>query len=821
MATDALASPLSFAAADEPTCAHCGNAVPLALVQKDAMRQFCCSGCRSVFAILNEMGLDAYYRRRDESGVSARPATTTDKSYAEFDEPEFLSLHCRPLAAGTATAMATELYLENVHCTACLWLVEKIPTLVPGVLEARLDLSRAVVRVVWDLPTVQLSTIARTLDSLGYPCHALHGLDREALRRREDRALLARIGVAGAAAGNAMLLAIALYCGAFDGIEQSFVEFFRFASAAVALPSLLWSGAVFYRGALAALRTRTPHMDLPITIGILVGSVSGVVNIVRSRGEIYFDTLTMLVFLLLVGRYLQRRQQRSADGAAELLGALAPSTARVVESDGVREVPVEAVSPNALVEVRAGDHVPVDGVVIEGVSSVDTALLTGESLPVDVVVGSRVHAGCINVSGRVLVRAERAGSETRVARLVRSMEEAASRKAPIVVAANRLSGYFVVTVLAIAALTGFLWMRIDPSRAIDRVVALLVVTCPCALGLATPLAVSVALGRAARRGLLVKGGEYLEALARPGLLVFDKTGTLTEGKLAVLEFTGDRSIAPLVHAVEARSAHPVARAVERALDAGADTEVTAMRETPGGGIEARVAGHDVVVGSVPFVRGRCSIPAWALARATEVANDGTTPVLVSVDGDVRAMLAVGDPVRTDARPCLEALQRMGYRLAVLSGDQPAVVHAVSKKIGVQFDEVVGGASPEAKLAFIEEKAATGSVIMVGDGVNDAAALSAATVGIAIRGGAEASLEAADVFATHDGLHPLVELAEGSRRTLKVIRASLWRSLAYNLSVGTLAALGFVGPLLAALLMPLSSLTVIATSYRARTFGDPS
>jgi Cu2+-exporting ATPase len=819
MAAEALSRAMAFAPANAASCAHCGNEVQRALFETGSERQFCCSGCRSVFAILNEAGLDAYYRHREESGATGRPALTTEKNYTELDQPEFVSLHCRRSGTPGSSLLATELYLEGVHCSACLWLVEKVSALVPGVSEARLDLSRSVLRVAWDPGVVQLSVVARKLDSLGYPCHAIYGLDREAVQRREDRALLTRIGVAGASAGNAMLLAIALYCGAFDGIEQSFVDLFRFASAAVALPSLLWSAAVFYRGAFAALRTRTPHMDLPITIGILVGSASGVVNIVRSRGEIYFDTLTMLVFLLLIGRYLQRRQQRRADAAAELVGALAPATARLVDGETTREIPVEAVPANALVEVRAGEHVPIDGLVAEGSSSIDSALLTGESVPEDVGVGARVNAGCINISNRILVRAEQTGRETRVARLVRSMEEAASRRAPIVIAANRLSGYFVCAVLGIAVLTALFWWRHDPSRAVDRVVALLVVTCPCALGLATPLAVSAALGKAARRGLLVKGGEFLEALARPGLVVFDKTGTLTVGKLAVLEYIGDHSASKLVQAVEARSAHPIARALAVALDSDSSAEVTAMCETTGRGIEATVNGRRVVVGSEPFVAERHRIPPWARTDAARLANSGTTPVLAAVDGDVRAILAVGDPVRPDARPALEALRRMGYRLAILSGDQPAVVRAVAKKIGVEFDEMVGGATPEEKLSFVERRASTGSVVMVGDGVNDAAALSAATVGVAVRGGAEASLQAADVFATRDGLEPLVELVVGARRTLEVIRGGLLRSLVYNLAVGTLAAVGVVGPLLAAVLMPVSSLTVVANSYRVRTFGQ--
>jgi Cu2+-exporting ATPase len=771
-----------------------------------------------VFEILRASELGDYYKYRDDSGAAARAARPTGRTYAELDDPDFTRLHCRGLPGG---GLATELFLENVHCAACVWLTEKVATMLPGVREARLDVSRGILRVFWDPVTVRLSRIATWLDSVGYPCHPLHGLDRDAARRREDRRLLMRMGVAGASAGNAMLFAIALYSGAFSSMEHVYVELFRWGSLLVALPSVFWAAGVFHKGAIAALRTMTPHMDLPISIGIAVGTASGLVNTVRSRGDVYFDTLTMLVFLLLVGRFLQQRQQRRADDAADVLHSLAPSTARIVEGQSIREVPVETVAEGHFVEVRAGEHVPVDGSVVEGTSRIDVSLLSGESKPEEVMVGSAVHAGSVNLSGRLLVRVEKAGQETRLARLVASVADAAARRAPIVLQANRLSGYFVVTVLAAAAATAaVLWHR-SPSSAVERAVALLVVTCPCALGLATPLALSAALGRAARRGLMVKGGEYLEALARPGLIVFDKTGTLTEGKLALVEFFGDSATRAFVLAAESGSAHPIARALCSAFESEHVLPVETMRETPGGGVEATVSGKYVVTGSAPFVGRRTSgLPPEMERRVGELAARSLTPVLIAIDGEVRAIAGVGDPVREDARESLERLRKLGYRLAVLSGDQPAVVRSIVDRIGVSFDEVVGGAAPEEKLAFIEERAGRGRVFMVGDGVNDAAALSAATVGIAVHGGAEASLAAAGVFATTSGLRPVVELVEGARRTLRVVRGNLARSLIYNLTVGSLAATGFVGPLLAAVLMPVSSIGVVMSSYRSRTFGDP-
>ena len=812
--TSAVALTVPVLASDAAAvCAHCGQPVTLREAN-GAPQRFCCAGCESVYSILRDAGLEGYYVRRAEAGAQGVVAPSSPRRYADLDEPEFVRIYCRPLEGGL---LGTELFLENVHCAACVWLVEKVADVLPGVTSARLELSRAVVRIVWDPAAVQLSRIAAWLDSIGYPCHSLQGLDRASLRLREDRRLLVRIGVAGAAAGNAMLLAIALYCGAFS--DSEYVDLFRWASAVVALPSILWSAGTFYRGALSSLRARTPHMDLPIALGIAVGTASGIANTVRGAGEVYFDTITMVIFLLLVGRFLQHRQQRSAKGAEDALNALSPRTARLIDGDAAREVPVETVPRGALVEVRSGEHVPVDGSVVAGDSSLDVSLLTGESLPEEVREGATVQAGSVNLTSRIVVRAERTGRETRLAQLLLQVEEAAARRAPIVQLADRLSRYFVGAVLAIAAITVAALFRTDPALAVERAVALLVVTCPCALALATPLSITAALGRAARRGLMIKGGSSLEALAHPALIVFDKTGTLTRGELSVVDYVGDEAVKPLAGAAEAASGHPIARALAAAFGRDAPLLVHRTKETLGGGVEATVGDQGVVVGSETFVRTRATSPEWVKEAVGRLAARGQTPVLIAVNAEVRAVAAVADPPREDARACLETLRGLGHRLAILSGDQPAVVSAVAGLIGVPFDVIAGGKSPEEKLAFIEDRLRAGPVFMVGDGVNDAAALSAATVGIAVHGGAEASLAAAHVFATRAGLAPVVELVLGARRTLRVIRGNLARSLVYNLTVGTLAALGFVGPLLAAVLMPVSSLGVITSAYRSRTFGD--
>ncbi|HEX6765857.1 MAG TPA: cation-translocating P-type ATPase, partial [Polyangiaceae bacterium] len=619
--------------------------------------------------------------------------------------------------------------------------------------------------------------------------------------------------------GNVMLMAFALYSGADDGSDGGYATFFRWGSLLLALPSVLYAAAPFYRGARASFVTRTASMDVPIALGISVGFVSGIVNTWRGRGEIYFDTVTTLIFLLLVGRWLGGRQQRRAAVAADFAQALAPAVARLVDGEGVREVRAEGVPVGALVEVGAGERIPVDGRIEDGCSSVDASLLTGESSPVDARPGDRVHAGTVNTTGTLRIRVERAGKATRIAELVQAMERAQRERAPIVRAADRIAGYFVLAVVALSLVTLALWWRFDPAAAVDHAVALLVVTCPCALGMATPLSVSVALARAARRGILVKGGDVLEALARPAHFVFDKSGTLTMGRPELVEWRGDLAAARRASVAEQGCDHPIARAFRRAFPVADALADGAERRFQGAGVRARVAGRDLVVGNVALLD-EAEVTVSETIRSVVIARaaDGLTPVVVAEDGTVAGVAAFGDALRPDAAESLRTLVRLGSSASVLSGDHALVVERVCRDLPIE--SWTGGVTPEEKLAHVEARIARGErVIMVGDGVNDAAAMSAATVGFAVHGGAEASLLAAGVFATRPGIAPVVEAVEGARSTLRAIHRGLAFALAYNAVGVTLAMTGVLNPLVAAVMMPLSSLTVLTSALRSRAFVE--
>lgn len=821
--------PRAADAAAAATCIHCGLPAPAA---PEGERAFCCEGCRTAYRIIHESGLERFYALPEKRHAAVR---SSGRAFEEFDHAAFRELYVRTRADGLAE---TELYLEGVHCASCVWLVERVPLAVPGVARAELDVPRRRVTIAWDPRALPLSRIAAFLDQLGYRPHPFRGVRADAMRRDEDRTMLAHIGVAGALAGNTMLIALALYSGWFSGMEAAHERFFRWVSLALATPALIWPGRVFFRGAFGALRARALHMDVPIALALLAGWARGAVNTVRDAGPIYFDGVALLVFLLLVGRFLQQRAQRSATDATELLHALVPSTARVVPEGAAQAVEdatrpgagatpdaampepayetvlIAALLPGACVEVRDGETIPADGVVIAGRSRIDLSLLTGESKPVTADAGARAFAGTVNRGARLWIRVEEAGEASRLGQLMREVETASRERAPVVQLADRMAGAFVAVVLALAAVTAAIWWGRDPSAAVDHAIALLIVTCPCALALATPLALAVAIGRAAHAGILVRGGAALERLARRGTFVLDKTGTVTAGRTRLVAWEGPEDVKPLVLALEAHATHPIAEGFREAWPDMPPAHAEQVHVVTGAGVEGVVAGRRVRVGTRAFAGGDA-------ARGTVASDapdaDALTPVHVSIDGRPVARAAFGDRLRDDSPEAVRALRAMGHRVALLSGDDPRVAASVARALEIDPASAEGAATPERKLAAVRDAAKAGPVFMVGDGINDAAAIAGATVGIGVSGGAEASLAAADVYLTRPGLGALAPLARGARRTLDVIRRNIVFSLVYNVAGASLAMAGLLHPLVAAILMPASSITVVLASWWSRTF----
>ncbi|MEM8873561.1 MAG: heavy metal translocating P-type ATPase [Planctomycetota bacterium] len=801
------------AAPAEVTCTHCGLHVPTGMRTIGTEHQFCCAGCRAVYMAIHESGLDKYYELRDAVGTTGKQAKSDTTGAAAFDADAFTDAHVRELDNNRRQC---DLLLEGVTCAACVWLVEKLPKLCPGVIDARLSLHQRTARITWHADQTKASAIATALARLGYTAHPPRRSERDAMIKREERRRLIDIGIAAVCAGNIMLLAFALYGGDFAAsgdMAPEFRELFRWLSTGFGVVSLAWPGRTFFKGALAAIRSRTANLDLPIAIALLVGGVAGLTNVVLGRGDIYFDSLAVLVFLLLCGRFIQHRQQRRAAETLSLMGALVPSTCRVVDDAGeTHAIPVDALVAGQRVEVLPGAIVPGDGVIDEvaGTTSFDQALLTGESEPVTAEAQNAVWAGAKNLERRCVVQVGAVGADTRVGRLMNVVEQAVDAKAPVVQFADRVAGWFTTVMIFLGLSVGLGWgVFASPALGIDHAVALLIVACPCALGLATPLTLAVALARSARRDLLIKGAAALEQLSQGGTLVLDKTGTLTQGKIELARWEGDENLRPLIAAAERHSGHHLAKAI---VEAWGDLEptTTALDATDkgNGGIEARVGDDVLLVGSVGFLtrHGVSLDDVWPTIR--RYTDDGLTPVVATLGGEVRMVIGFGDCDRPDAADTIATLRDNGWDIEVLSGDVPAVVEATARRLGI--DRSRGGVTPEEKADHVQALRDAGKrVVMVGDGVNDAAALAAADVGIAVAGGAEASLLAADVYAARPGLSLLAELTADARRTMRHIRRNLRVSLTYNIIAVSLAAAGLITPLVAAIIMPISSATVVA------------
>ncbi len=790
---EALACPIP----QSPTlCLHCGSAFSA----RQARGQYCCAGCEAVHGLLKSAGLTRYYSILERVGARAR--TLNDSTAAPgSSSSEFAALDDPALRAQYVKTDSARFYLEGVHCAACVWLVERLPELVAGLTSVRLDLGTGVATVSVT-PEARLSEVALGFLKLGYRPHALKASEEEELDRAEDRRLLLRLGIAGAAAGNIMLMAIPLYAGA----EGRYAELFSWGSLVLSLPVLFYSAVPFYRSTWESLRAGQLSIDVPVALGLQTSFWVSVFNLLRGNDRIYFDSVTALVFLLLSSRYLLRRVSRTALKASSLAQLLMPSRARRVEADGsVQEVEVSALKEGDLLEVLPGDLFPADGRVEAGQGSVDARLLTGESMPEDIGPGSEAFCGTQNLSSLMRIRVKGSGRLSRVGRIVQQMESSLASRAPIVAFSDRVSRVFIAVTLLLMPLVFFGVAESGWEMALDRTLALALVTCPCVFALATPLTFASVLARAARAGILIKGAPVLERLASVREAFFDKTGTLTEGRLELLDWQvmpGEDAtrVAAIAVALESHSRHPIGRALVRELSVTNPSqrlhlECQEWRQISGNGIEGRIDGR-------PY---RIGIP------KDETVGQATTVVLTCEDAEI-ARARLRDRLRPEAVAVVSKLKELGIRVRVLSGDQTGAVASVGERLGIAAFDVISRATPESKKQEVERAP---HALMVGDGANDAIALASAYVGIAVQGGLEASVRASDAYLSRPGIAQIPALIVLGRETLKLVKRNFSVSLVYNGVAATAAIAGWITPLFAALLMPASSLLVL-TSARLGT-----
>ncbi|MCY0986975.1 heavy metal translocating P-type ATPase [Nannocystis sp. ILAH1] len=756
-----------------------------------------------------------------------------------------------PAAAASTTSV--ELPIAGMTCANCVRRIEKALRAVPGVSEATVNLvtQRATVRFAPD--TTSPRALVEAITKAGYsvpnfdaaPAARSEAATRaEALEQseqREQRGL--RRDFILAAALSVPLLIVAMSHGAIPGTEGTFGRWLQFG---LATPVVFGPGRRFLRLAWKALRHGAADMNTLVSIGTLAAWVYSTVALTlpglfphAEHGvmpHLYYEAAAAIISFVLLGKLLETRARRRLSDAVRGLVALVPTTARRVNDGREDDVPVESLVPGDLVLVRPGERIPTDGVIVRGVSAVDESMLTGESIPVDKTKDAPVFGGTLNQSGALGVRVTHTGSETALARIVEAVEQAQGSRAPIARLADVVSSYFVPIVLAIAGVTLLAWIAVDPTAAgfavaIERFVAVLVIACPCALGLATPAAVAVGTGRGAELGILVKGGAALEAASRVDTVLLDKTGTLTEGKPELTDVVPDTGwsaaeLLALVAAVERESEHPVARAI---VEGARQREIRAaqasdFRMEPGFGIAGSVDGRVVLVGTSAWL-GRSGVDAASLeAEAEGLAERGRTPSFVAVDGVLAGLVAVADRPTAGARQTVASLRDMGIEVAMVTGDRRSTAAAIAAELGI--DRVIAEVRPEDKAQVVADERARGRVVaMVGDGVNDAPALAGAHVGVAIGTGTDIAIAAADIALLRGGISSLPVALRLARRTLRTIRQNLFWAFVYNV-IGIPIAAGalylwtgwLLSPVLASAAMSLSSVSVLTNSLRLRRFA---
>jgi Cu2+-exporting ATPase len=788
-------------------CFHCGLPAPAGsawTVQIDgAVRAMCCPGCAAVAQAIVDAGLGDYYRTRSEFAATSAGAAPPELALVDGD----------PALAGDASGgCSATLSVEGIRCAACVWLIERSLGRVPGVRSADMNVATGRLQVGWDPAACTPGAIVGALHRIGYVAYPYDAMRQGVALERERKTLLRQLFVAGLSMMQVMMYALPAYIAEDGALEADMASLMRWASLLLTLPALLYSAQPFFIGAWRGLRQRMPGMDLPVALGIAAASVSSIVATVRGHGDVYFDSVTMFIFLLLASRCLEQQARRKAGRALELLQHALPASARrLTDYPGSRATELVAATllrEGDLIMVAPGEPVPADAVIVEGDTELDLALLTGESGPQRRTKGAQVQGGAVNIAQPVVLRVSRAMADSTLAQLVRLVEGAGQGKPRLALWADRVGAWFVAGLLVFAVAVFWAWQLSDPARAWQVTIAVLVVSCPCALSLATPSALASATDLLVRRGVLVVRPHVLETLQRATHIIFDKTGTLTEGRprlraTVALGALDAAACLQLAAALEAGSAHPLAAAIRLAWQ-GPLVPVEQLRSAPGQGVAGVIGGVSYRLGGATFAGHASAAPA----------DPDVTSVYLSADGVPLARFELADTLRTDALALVRQFTQRGQRVILLSGDQQAVADRVAGHLGIET--ALGGQLPDAKLAYVQALQQQGAVVaMVGDGINDAAVLRGADVSFAMGGGAALAQLNADCVLLSGRLASLGEAATTAERTLRVIIQNLCWAMLYNAVAIPAAALGLLNPWMAAAGMSVSSALVVLNALRLR------
>ncbi len=788
-------------------CDHCHLVFSDSVMIHDGELHFCCNGCKGIYHLLKDEGLESFYTKMGEATLV--PPTRQLEPSENFDSPSFYDRFVTVVSQDLAQV---SLIIEGIHCAACVWLNEKALHKMPGMIEAHINYTNNKARLIWDPKVLKLSSIIDMIRAIGYNAYPYDASMQEVRTNKERKEYYLRMAVAAFASMNMMWIAVAQYAGYFTGMTQEIKTILNIAEWVLATPALFYSGWVFYRGAYYGLRNGAVTMDMLVVTGSTLAYCYSIYITVLEKGEAYFDSVAMIITFVLLGKFLEVLSRKNAADTLDVIGKYIPSEVSILDGDTIRSVRVSDVNVGDTIVIRTGERAAIDGEVISGEGSFDESNLTGEADPIFKRTGDMIISGTTSIDALLHYRALKDYAHSTLSHLVNLLENAMSQKPRIEQLANRLSEYFSSTILflAIATFWGWYFWPHSFDRALMVGISVIIIACPCALALATPVATIVGLALGAKRSILFKSAAQIETMAKATMFVLDKTGTITQGRPVVVYATYHASFDQgTLSALVSSSKHPISLGIveylektESAVQAGGISEVN---EIPARGLVGRSNGVMIAGGNGLLMQD--------MGIAIETSSDKSL-FYYAVDGVLCATFELQDLPKENASKAIKTLQAFGLRVVMLTGDHEASAMRIAREVGI--DEVYAHVTAQEKADFIEKGHNEGHVVvMAGDGVNDLLALACADIGIAMGNGSDIAIEVSDIVLLNDSLVSLTEAYAISRRTYGLIKQNLGISLVYNAITIPLAMMGYIIPLIAAISMSLSSLLVVGNSMRSR------
>ncbi|MDP4546580.1 MAG: heavy metal translocating P-type ATPase [Marinobacter sp.] len=790
------------------SCFHCGELAEgnpaITLKLDDQERHFCCQGCKAVCQTIHQEGLTNFYDIRTEPASTPRELSESELlRLRELDHPLVQQSFVAPVTAG----QEAQLLIGEITCAACIWLLENHMKHQTGVQSFTVNHTTQRARLVWSPEQAHLSDLLIAIYELGYTARPYQADAAEQALKAENRSMLIRLAVAGIATMQSMMLAFPLYFEIVSELSPEFINMFRWFGFLVATPVVFYSARPFFRNARRDLASRHLTMDVPVAIAIGLAYAASAWVTVFGGQEVYFESVCMFAFFLLLGRYIEVQARYRAGLSGNALAGFQPAVAALVTNGEAEIVPAHQIQPDDVIRVRPGETLPADGVILSGQSTINEAALTGEYLPETRSVGEAVHAGTVNGENPLDIRVTRAGAQTRLSGILRVLDRVQSEKPPVARMADRIAGKFVGRVLILAPVVWVGWWLAGADNAFDITLSVLVATCPCALSLATPTAITSATVRLRKLGFLPTRGHTLESMNAIDTVVFDKTGTLTRGELtltdhAVFGPVDEATCLRIAAGLEKQSEHPIAKVFHNMPS----VPVTNVTNHLGGGLSGEFDGDAVFIGHKAFVASHTSAPEPQTVSASGM------EIWLATSTHWLASFQLDDQIRDDAAKAIDTLQSMGIQTILLSGDRSGHVQHVASELGIS--RAIGEASPEQKLDVLDKLNQEGHrVMMVGDGLNDLPSMAGAGISVAMGTAADLTQLKADAVLLNGQLYQLVEAIHTSQKTRHIIRQNMIWAFGYNVSALPLAAAGLVPPWLAAIGMSLSSLIVVLNALR--------